>query len=401
MNPILTQYRQEVSQEFRNILSYWQKYAPDYQKGGFYGRVDAQNQPDPKASKAIVLNARIMWTYAAAFLHGRQSKHLALAERAFHYINNHFRDYQNGGVYWSVEATGKPQERIKHLYGNSFAMYGLSEFYRASKHRPALDFAIDIFQHFEKYAFDAKEGGYLDALSPDWKEANSMVMSRIENREVKTMNTHLHILEALTNLYRAWPNQLLKERIKGLLEVFLVHIVDPAEHRMHLFMDEHWKVRRDAVSYGHDIEASWLLLEAAEVIKDELLIKKVKDTSLQMAEVASRGLTEDGSMNYEYDPETKHLNEEKSWWVMTEAMVGFLNAYQISGDEAWLQKSLKAWEFTKQKLVDKQGGEWFVAVKNGEPARNADKITAWKCPYHNGRACLEVMRRVDELQKKH
>lgn len=395
----LHQYRLEVSQEFRNILAYWQRYAPDPQKGGFYGRVDAQNHPDAQASRAIVLNARILWTFSAAHLHKRNPKHLALAERAYHYINNHFRDYQHGGVYWSVEADGKPQERTKHLYGNAFAMYGLSEFYRASHFKPALDFAIDIFRHFEEHAYDPQQGGYLDARSPTWGEADKLLMSNLANREVKTMNTHLHILEALTSLYRAWPDTLLKQRIEGLLEVFLKHIVSPTEHRMHLFMDEQWRVRRDAVSYGHDIEASWLLLEAAEVIHNETLTERVKKKSLLMAEVASRGLTPDGGMNYEYDPETKHLNDEKSWWVMSEAMVGFLNAYQLSNDEAWLQKSLKAWEYTKRNLIDKVGGEWYVGVRKGEPARQADKITAWKCPYHNGRACLEIIRRVGEIEK--
>ncbi|WP_128544854.1 AGE family epimerase/isomerase [Larkinella soli] len=386
--------RQELSQELKDILAYWQKYGPDPVGGGYYGQVDYKNFPKTDAPKGIVLNSRIVWTFAAAARHTQHDEYLTYAERAYKYIDRFFRDKQNGGVYWLVDYKGEPLQPVKHLYGQSFAIYGLSEYYRATKHEPALAFAREIYDRMVRHAWDSAKGGFIDARARDWSPTDDFVMSNRANGETKTMNTHLHILEAFTNLYRAWPDPGLNRQIRGLIDVFLNHIIDPKTYRMHLFLDDNWKIRRTAVSYGHDIEASWLLAEAAEVLHDEALLKKVKNVCIRMARAAATGVESDGGMNYEYDPKTGHVNRERSWWVMSEAMVGFMNAYQLTKEKQFLDKSLKSWEFIRKYMLDTKNGEWFSGIDEKHNVLGSVKISMWKCPYHNGRACIEMVDRL-------
>ncbi|WP_234734976.1 AGE family epimerase/isomerase [Tellurirhabdus bombi] len=394
MLPDLRLIRQELNQELKDILAYWQTYGPD-PNGGYYGQVDYQNAPKIDAPKGIVLNSRIVWTFAAAARHTQHhDQYLPHAERAFKYLTTYFRDPQFGGVYWLVDAKGSPFVPVKQLYGQAFAVYGLSEYYRVAKHQPALDFAKEIYGLMVKHGFDAKKGGFHEAFARDWSEADDYILSNKAERETKTMNTHLHILEAFTNLYRVWPDEGLRKQVRGLIDSFLTHIIDPKTYRMNLFMDDDWRVRRTAVSYGHDIEASWLLLESAEVLHDEKLIKQIKDLSIKMARAAATGLEADGGLNYEYDPKTGHVNRERSWWVMAEAMVGFYNAYQLTNEKQFLDKALQSWEFTKKYLLDTKKGEWFSGVDANHAVLGDAKISMWKCPYHNSRACMELLDRM-------
>lgn len=393
MLPDLRAVQRELQQELKDILAYWQRYAPD-PRGGFYGEVDYQNQPKPDAAKGIVLNSRILWTFSAALRHTHHDEYRPTAERAFAYLDHHFRDSQYGGVYWSVSPDGQPLVTTKQLYGQAFAVYGLSEYYRATGHEPALQFARGIYDAMVQHGYDQKRGGFHEAFARDWSEADDYILSKRTNHETKTMNTHLHILEAFTNLYRAKPDDGVRQQVRGLVDAFLDHIIDPATYRMNLFMDDDWRVRQTAISYGHDIEASWLLVESAEALHDPALIKRVKDVAVKMARAAQTGLQPDGGMTYEYDPKTGHQNTERSWWVMAEAMVGFMNAYQLTRDPKFLDQSLRSWTFIKQYILDRQRGEWFMGVgPDHRPTGNA-KISMWKCPYHNARACLEMLDRL-------
>ncbi|QJW88816.1 N-acyl-D-glucosamine 2-epimerase [Spirosoma taeanense] len=398
MLPDLNQVRAELRQEYKDILAYWQRYAPDPVNGGFYGRVDYQNRPDPNADKGIVLNSRILWTFSAGLRHTQHEDYRATADQAFDYIRKYFIDPQYGGVYWSVDAKGQPKQLIKQLYGQAFALYGLSEYVRATRSVPALTMAKELFQLMVKHAYDPAKGGFHEALARDWSEADNYILSKRDNRETKTMNTHLHILEAFTNLYRVWPDKTVDVQIRGMLDSFLNHIIDPRTYRMNLFMDDDWRVRQTAISYGHDIEASWLLPEAADVLPDKALQKKVNTVAIRMARAASDGLDPDGGMNYEYDTVTGHHNRERSWWVMAEAMVGFLNAYQLTHEKPFLDKSINSWEFIKKFLLDTKNGEWFSGVTADYKVLGNDKISMWKCPYHNSRACLEMLERLDHLR---
>jgi mannobiose 2-epimerase len=392
MSLTLSTFRREVYDEFFRILKYWETYSIDTQNGGFYGVVNDQNQPVADAPKAVVINSRILWTFSTAYIHFHKNEHLKIAQRAYEYIKNHFVDSKYGGVYWSVKADGTPLETKKQMYGNAFAVYGLSEYYRATKQKEALDLAVKIYQEIEKHSFDPVNKGYIEAFNQDWSQTDDYILCRGDSR--KSMNTHLHLLEALTNLYRVWKDEAFKKQFKSMLEIVMNKIVDNQTYRMTLFFDEQWNHKSETISYGHDIEASWLIWEAAEVLHDKAIIVKARDLCLNMAKAACDGLGKDNGMNYEFEPSKNHLNDERSWWVMAEACVGFMNAYQMTKKVHYLEKSTQSWEFIKKHLLDLQKGEWFGGVKPDGTITMKNKITFWKCPYHNSRMCLEIWKRL-------
>ena len=394
MTQLIEQYRQEAAQELKGILDYWQARTLDHQQGGFVGRIDNEGRVYADAPKGSVLNSRILWTFSAAYNETGKKDYLQVAERAFRYLADHFIDKEFGGVYWTVDHRGAPLDTKKQIYALSFAIYGLSEYYKGSQSEEAKSLAIELYKAIVAHSYDPQYGGYIEALARDWKELEDLRLSDKDANEKKSMNTHLHVLEGFTNLYRIWPDSGLKEKLVELIQLFLDHIIDAHTHHLILFFDEQWNSKSSIVSYGHDIEAAWLLQEAAEVVGDEALLQQVKDRSVLIAAAAAKGLDEDGGLWYEWDGAEQHLVKEKHWWPQGEAMVGFFNAWQNTGDEAFLKASLDSWRFTKEHIIDKQNGEWFWGVKEDYSIMNEDKVGLWKCPYHNGRACIEIMRRV-------
>lgn len=394
MMQLIEQYRQEAAQELKGILDYWQARTLDHQQGGFVGRIDNNNNVDADAPKGSVLNSRILWTFSAAYNETGKNDYLQVAERAFRYLADHFIDKEYGGVYWTVDHRGAPLDTKKQIYALSFAIYGLSEYYIGSQSEEAKDLAIELYRAIVAHSYDPQYGGYIEALARDWKDLEDLRLSAKDANEKKSMNTHLHVLEGFTNLYRIWPDSGLKAKLEELIHLFLDHIIDAKTHHLILFFDEQWNPKSSIVSYGHDIEAAWLLQEAAEVVGDEALLGQVKHRSVQVAAAAAKGLDKDGGLWYEWDGAEQHLVKEKHWWPQGEAMVGFFNAWQNTGDEAFLKASLDSWRFTKEYIIDKQNGEWFWGVKEDYSIMNEDKVGLWKCPYHNGRACIEIMRRV-------
>ncbi|WP_336517856.1 AGE family epimerase/isomerase [Pollutibacter soli] len=385
-------FSSEVKDELMRIMDYWIKYTPDEIKGGFYGHVDANNKPDPDSPKGIVVNARILWTYAAVQQTFPDSQYLVMADRAYGYIRDQFIDKTYGGVYWQLNSDGTPQVKKKQLYGHSFALYALSEYCKIKKEKKVLDLTNDLAHTMIGFAWDKWEGGYIEAFEEDWDETDDYILSKGEN--VKSMNTHLHLLECFTNYYHATGNDLAKYHLKHSIEMMLDRIINPATNRMWMFFKDDWTPTTDTISYGHDIEASWLLFEAAEVLGDEKLIARCKEMSLKMAAAAVDGLANDGAINYEYEPSTKHLLTRKDWWPQAEAMVGFYNAYQLSGKVHYREKAEKVWMFIKKHLIDYEKGEWYGSVSADYKTKSKDKVTLWKCPYHNGRACLEMYKRL-------
>ncbi len=382
----------DFQRELDRILSYWATRTVDETNGGFYGRLDAHDAVVPGAPKGAVLNARIMWTFAAACNHAPDPARLALARRAYDYIRQHFVDAEFGGVYWTVDAHGAPLDTKKQVYALAFTIYGLAEYYRASGDAGALELAQAQYRTIEAHSFDAAQGGYLEAFARNWQPLADLRLSAKDANEKKTMNTHLHVLEAYANLYRAWPDAGLARQIRALLGVFDAHIIDHGTHHLRLFFDENWASKSDVVSYGHDIEAAWLLLEAAEVLHDDALVARFQHLALPMAVAAAEGLDADGGLSYELEP--GHLVREKHWWVQAEALVGFLNAYQLSGDPQFMAYFDGVWQFTQAHILDRQGGEWAWGVEADHALMaGQDKAGLWKCPYHNGRACLEILRR--------
>ncbi|MGC4038105.1 MAG: AGE family epimerase/isomerase [Chitinophagaceae bacterium] len=394
MSFTLNDFRQEVKQELFNIADYWIAHSIDKEKGGFYGKVDGRNKPDIDAPRAIVITSRILWTFSAIQQLFPDPRYVMMAKRAFDYLLEHFIDKEFRGVYWSVTAEGKPLEQKKQLYGHAFAIYGLSEYYKISEDEKALNAAKDIFSAVVHHAYDKNRGGYIEAFTRDWKDTDDYILCKGESR--KSMNTHIHLLEAFTNFYKVWKDESSRFHLEHCIHLMLDHIIDPLTNRMTLFFKEDWTHTSDTISYGHDIEASWLLWEAAEVLGDIKIKARCKDASLKMAKAAIDGLAANGAISYEYDPSTKHLDESKQWWPEAEAMVGFYNAYQLSGKVHFLEKSEKVWSFIKDHLIDHKNGEWFSGVDANNKVIADDKINFWKGPYHNSRACMEIWKRLGE-----
>ncbi len=389
------QYRAEAETELARILAFWIDNSVDYCHGGFIGRLDNDGLVYTDAPKGGVLNARILWTFSAAYRHTNRFTYRDMADRAFQYFLDHFLDTTHGGTYWEVDARGRPLNTRKQIYGLAFAIYGLSEYYRATAEPTALKVCIELFDWIEEHSFDTVQGGYFEAFSQEGSLLTDLRLSEKDRNDPKTMNTHLHVLEAYANLYRIWPDAWLATQLRRLLHTFQQHIIDPATSHLRLFFTADWQPTADLVSYGHDIEASWLLLEAAEVLGDGPLIESIKVVSVAMARAAQEGLQTDGSLYHELDRSANHYDTHREWWVSAEAMVGFLNAYQLTGDEAFREKSVEAWQFTKDHLLDTDRGEWFWGVFDDySRMADEDKIGFWKCPYHNARACLEVAGRL-------
>lgn len=394
----LAQFKSEISTELENLLNWWIKYTIDEQNGGFYGQVDNQNQANGEAPKGLVLNARILYTFSSAYLLQKKPGYLAIAKRAFDYLMLHFADTVHGGFYWSVDSRGQLLDGKKQVYGQAFAIYALAEYYKACKSQKALEAAKKTFQLLEQYSFDPIQLGYLEAFTSTWASLDDLRLSAKDQNEKKTMNTHLHVIEAYANLYSIWPNAAVKKAIEQLLQNFKEHIINKNNFHLQLFFDNDWKVKSSLVSFGHDIEAAWLLEEAATLLKDDIAIVNFRQLALQMANASLKGLDENGALWYEYDTATRHWSKELHWWPQAEAMVGFFNAWQICGHEHFLSQTLRVWDFVKQYLKDKQHGEWFWGLNSDYSLmQNEDKAGFWKCPYHNGRACMELIKRIDSL----
>lgn len=391
-------YRHEMMDELSQVLNYWLTHTIDVKHGGFYGRIDEHGTVDELAPKGSVLNSRILWAFSAGYLMTNNDEYLKTASRAFKYISDHFHDKEYGGIYWSLTAEGKPLQTRKQMYALAFCIYGMSEYYKATQDERALNFCKELFQLLEIHSFDKKNLGYLEATTREWKRLEDMRLSAKDNNEKKTMNTHLHIIEAYTNFYRIYPEVFLKLQIENLLSVFDQYIINHQHHHLNLFMDENWEVKSDLISYGHDIEAAWLLCEAASIIQKEEWKSKMNEWALKITQASMEGLDKDGGLWYEYESANNHLIKEKHSWPQAEAMVGFMNAYELTSDQKYLELSYQSWKFVKQYIKDQQGGEWYWGVEaDGSPMKGQDKTGFWKCPYHNSRACIEIVNRINKL----
>jgi len=391
----ISELKRQLKHELQiNILPFWMEKMKDDEQGGFYGRIKGDGQLVHESDKGGILNARILWTFSAAYLHLKDPAYLEMANRAKDFIMSHFMDSESGGTYWTISFDGKPVDTKKQIYSQAFFIYAFSEHFRATGDRSSLDTAIELFRIIEKYSFDTKLNGWFEAYSRDWILLEDLRLSERDANEKKTMNTHLHILEAYTNLYRVWKDEQLARQLRNLILVFTEKILDPSTSHLNLYFDEHWNSRSDLVSYGHDIESSWLIDEAARVLGDPIFLADIRKTCITIAEAACEGLQVDGSLIYEKDPSTGHTDKDRHWWVQAEAVVGFLNAYELTGNDEWLKKSHACWNYISENIIDRSGREWFWSVSDsGAPNRKDDKAGFWKCPYHNSRMCLEIMMR--------
>lgn len=376
-----------------NILSFWLG-MQDNERGGFYGRMDGHGTLCRDAEKGAVLNARILWSFAAAYRVTGNGDYLAAATRARNYILEHFIDRQYGGVYWSLDADGKPVDMKKQSYAIGFMIYGMSEYARATGDKVALDTAIELYRSLEEHAYDSAGDGYIEALTRDWQPLDDMRLSELDENGSRTQNTHLHIIEPYTNLYRVWPDEGLRVALMRLLHIFTDKLMNAGHGHIDLFFDDRWQGRRDIQSYGHDIEASWLLHETALVLGDKEILDWIEPKVVRIAEASRRGLLPNGALRHEAHLDGTRHDYDLHWWVQCENIIGNLNLYQHFGDETALRTALSCWQWIEENLIDRENGEWHWSVReDGTLNLDDDKAGFWKCPYHNTRLCLEILER--------
>ena len=391
----INRMRKEMEEELvTDILPFWIKKMTDTANGGFYGRITGREILIPEAEKGAVLNARILWTFSSAYRILKKDEYLVTATRAKRVIIDDFYDKEYGGVFWSLDCKGRPLDTKKQIYALGFAIYGLSEYYRATGDEEALDYAIRLFESIEEHSFDSVKNGYCEALTREWGEIADMRLSDKDENERKTMNTHLHILEPYTNLFRVWKDQRLKGQLRNLIGIFTDKILNMKTGHLELFFNDDWVSKYRIVSYGHGIEASWLIHEAALVLGDRTVLEKIEPLVEYIAAASDEGLAPDGSLIYETFPGKDKTDTERHWWVQAENVVGHANLYQYFGDEVAMRKALRCWEFIKRHLIDYKNGEWYWSVRSDGSINTADdKAGFWKCPYHNGRMCMEIIER--------
>ncbi|PIB36228.1 N-acyl-D-glucosamine 2-epimerase [Reichenbachiella sp. 5M10] len=382
------------TEELKAILAYWMRDMVDAVHGGYLGRIDAQDRIDESAGKGLVLNSRILWAFSAAYQTLGEGEYEVYATRAYDYLVERFMDHESGGMYWMLDHMGQPLDTKKQIYAQAFAIYGLSEYYKVSQDPRARDTAMDLFDAIERYSFDTVSNGYFEAFDREWNLLDDLRLSDKDANEAKTMNTHLHVLEAYSNLYKVTQDQRVYTQLRNLMELFLDKFLNPKTYQYELFFDEDWNLKSNEISYGHDIETAWLLYEAAATLEDEDLLERTGVLAVQTVEATLPFFDTDGAL-FNAGVPGQIEDKDKHWWPQAEALVGLVNAYQLSGREIFWAQAKKCWGFIQQQLIDRHHGEWIWGIYADGSQMQEDKAGPWKCPYHNGRAMIEMIKRLD------
>ncbi len=386
---MIAEVRKELTE---HIIPFWKKLRDD-EYGGYYGLLDFDLKLDKRAVKGCILNNRITWFFSNAYLLLKDESLLDEARHGYEFLRDYCLDKENGGVYWSMTFDGKPEDTTKHTYNQAFCIYALSSYYDASKDKEALEHAYELFEIIEEKCTD--DLGYMEAFNERFEITDNDKLSENGVMADKTMNTLLHVFEAYTELYRVDHSEKVAAKLKWMLDVFADRVYDPAKHRQEVFFDREYNTLIDLYSYGHDIETSWLIDRGLEVLGDKAYTDKLHPITMDLAENVKKTAFDGHSLANECDKGV--VNEDRIWWVQAETLIGFINAYQRDKSQThFLEGARSEWEFIRDNVVDKrEGSEWFYAVaKDGTPDPEKRAIVEpWKCPYHNGRMCLEVLKR--------
>jgi mannobiose 2-epimerase len=383
---------EDLNLECHNIANWWMKHSLDTKNGGFYGEIDVRNKAVADANKGIILNTRILWFFSQAAKKYTNTSYRHIAERSYHYLLNHFDDEQHGGVFWELDHSGKCVNGKKQTYAQSFAIYGLTAYYQLTNNQLAIVQALKYFSLIEEHAIDQKHGGYLEAFSESWQSLDDVRLSTKDMNSPKSMNTHIHILEAYTSLYRATKKPQVGIALNKLITLIFERILDPKSHHLFLFLDKDWTDQSNCFSYGHDIECSWLLWDALNALDEPSMSKKYRSTVVSMAKVClAQSIGDLGQVCDQFTFADSIKHQDSFWWVQAEALVGFLNAYQLTGETEYLLACEKVWRFTQEQHIDHKNGEWFWIAKDQKDLTVTEyKAGFWKGPYHNGRAMMEA-----------
>ena len=374
------------------IIPFWKSLRDD-EFGGYYGYMDYDLKLNKKAEKGCILNSRITWFFSNAYTLLKDPSLLDEADHGYEFLKNHCIDSENGGIFWSMNYDGTPLDTTKHTYNQAFCIYALSSYYEASGKREALDLAFQLFHMIEEKCTD--DQGYLEAFTKDFKPESNEKLSENGVLAEKTMNTLLHVLEAYTELYRVSKDKEVEERLKWIMDTFAEKVYNSELERQEVFFDKNYNSIIDLHSYGHDIETAWLMDRTVDVLGDETYRQKMtpitKALTKKIYEVAFDG----HSLSNECDKGVVDTN--RVWWVQAETVVGFLNGYEKDPSKVEYKEAAEAeWQFIKDHVIDpRNGSEWFWLVRqDGSPVEGEPIVEPWKCPYHNGRMCMEVIRRL-------
>jgi mannobiose 2-epimerase len=395
----LQQFNAAVRNELENdLIPFWLERSIDTENGGFIGQMSNDETIDTEAPKGLILNTRILWSFSALYKFSQDARFRGMAQLAYDYLEAYFLDSSFGGVFWLLDYKGHPLDNKKKIYGQAFYIYALAEYYQAFEDSSALERAGEMFDLIETHSRDRTYGGYIEVCNRDWSMADDLRLSDKDMDEKKSMNNHLHLLEAYTNLYHIRPESRLRERLTELIDIFDQRITDPDTGHLNHFFDDTWFPKSDNYTFGHDIEASWLLCEAAEVLEEPALTIRVQQLAFKLARLTlAEGLDNDGGLNYE-GRAGQVTNPNREWWPQAESVIGFLNAYEISVDDSFLEAAKNAWTYIEKYFIDRRHGEWFWRIDTtGLPDPDEPKVSQWKGPYHNIRACLEIIKRLKRL----
>jgi len=408
----LKQYRSYFHEELhKDILPYWMKYGVEKNGHGFYGAVDLNGNPVISANKTSVLNARILWTFSAAAMLDGNKEYAAIADKAYRVVTEDFEDKKYGGYYMELDSSDKVANDIKHTYAQAFVLYSLCKYYEFNHTESVLKKIKDFFHLLEDKAKDPDHTGYRESFTREWNIYGENRMA--DNNEPKSMNTHLHVLEAWAALYHVWKDPVVEKRLTELMNLFLDKIIRPQGH-FGIFFDDAFNEAdssKGICSFGHDIEGSWLLWEAAEILGNEDIIKRMRQVAIKMADNIERvAVDKDGGLFLESTRFGSHVKTNKHWWQQAETLVGFMNAFELTKDEKYWKTVKLSWNFIDKYLIDHERGEWYTKLNRlgvpflveppDDPSpyyRNDWKIDPWKCPYHNGRSMMEMIKRIDRM----
>ncbi len=411
----LQQYRNFFSRElYGDILPYWMKYAVEKDGHGFYGAVDLDGNPVLTANKTSILNARILWTFSAAAMLDNNPEYAAIADKAYRVVTEDFEDKEFGGYYMELSSDNKVANDIKHTYAQAFVIYALCKYYEFRQMDSVMEKIQSLFTLLEEKTKDPENIGYRESFERDWRIYDENRLA--DNNEPKSMNTHLHVLEAWAALHKVWKDPKVELRLTELMGLFLDKIIRKDGH-FGIFFDNAFNevpVSKGICSFGHEIEGSWLLWEAAEILGNEEILGRMCLMSVQIVNNIERiALDKDGGLFLESTRFGSHVKTNKHWWQQAETLVGFMNAFQLTGNLKYWETVKLSWHFIDTCLIDHVRGEWFTKLNRlGAPFlfepeddpspyyRNDWKIDPWKCPYHNGRAMMEMMARIDQIINK-
>lgn len=389
----LEQLKFEAEHElFSHIYPFWNKLRDE--RGGFYSYVDYDLTLDREADKGVILNSRILWFYANLYLTTGRDEVKDQASHAWLFLRDYCLDSRYGGVFWSVHADGSPAETIKHTYNQAFAIYALSSWYRASGDEEVITLARQLFHLIETKCTDTY--GYQDAFDRQWQPITNDQLSEDGYQADKTMNTLLHVIEAYTELYLAGHDPDVADSLRHALRQCIDQVYSPKDRMLQVFFDTKMNSIADLYSYGHDIEATWLMDRAADALADKELAAEIAEMNRVLTAHVLEEAFDQTALNNQRCRGV--VDQDRIWWVEAEGVVGFLNAWQHDGLDIYRDVTLKLWQYIRDNLVDKRpGGEWYSSVHVSNEPSAKPIVEPWKCPYHNGRMCMEVIRRCGEI----